>query len=63
MTGRSYLIDPNTKLRNAETEMKDLDCGILPVGTGDNWKGIITGRDSLSFAAPHSYSACGRKTA
>lgn len=38
-------ISPNATLREAGEKMRDVDCGILPVGTEDRIAGIITDRD------------------
>ena len=50
MTVNPVLINPNTTLKEAAEKMRDLDCGVLPVGTEDKLKGIITDRDIITRA-------------
>jgi CBS domain-containing protein len=45
MTENPYLISPKKTLRDAAKRMKEIDCGILPVGTADDVVGMITDRD------------------
>ena len=45
MTENPVLINPDMTLKEAAAKMRDIDCGILPVGTEDKLKGIITDRD------------------
>ena len=39
------LISPDATLAEAARKMKEIECGILPVGTGSDIEGIITDRD------------------
>jgi len=39
------LINPEATLTDAAQMMKELECGVLPVGTEENIEGIITDRD------------------
>lgn len=45
MTKNPVMVNPDTTLKEAAEFMRDIDCGILPVGSGDNAKGMITDRD------------------
>ncbi len=54
MTAHPILISPNTTLKDAAVRMYEIDCGILPVGTEDNVKGIITDRDIVVRAVSNS---------
>jgi CBS domain-containing protein len=45
MTSEAVLVTPDATLQEAATKMKDVDCGVLPVGTLDDVQGIITDRD------------------
>lgn len=45
MTEHPVLIKPDITLDEAARKMKDVDCGVLPVGTKDKLQGIITDRD------------------
>ncbi len=45
MTEYPVLIDTDTSLQDAAQTMKDIDCGILPVGSRTKLDGIITDRD------------------
>lgn len=45
MTSEAVLIAPNATLKEAAVKMKDVDCGVLSVGTPDDVQGIITDRD------------------
>ena len=45
MESNAVLIDPGATLAEAARKMKDIDCGFLPVGSGDSPEGIITDRD------------------
>ncbi len=54
MTAHPILISPNTTLKDAAVRMREIDCGILPVGMENNVKGIITDRDIVVRAVSHS---------
>jgi len=41
------LISPDATLAEAARKMKDLECGVLPVGTQRNLEGVITDRDII----------------
>lgn len=45
MTKNPTIINKNVTLKNAAEKMRELDCGVLPVGEKDNVYGIITDRD------------------
>lgn len=45
MTENPTLISPDATLKEAAQAMRDIDCGVLPVGRGDQLKGMITDRD------------------
>lgn len=45
MTSDPILITSESSLKEAAAKMKDVDCGVLPVGTKDKVEGIITDRD------------------
>jgi CBS domain-containing protein len=45
MTYDPVFAAPDDTLRQAAAKMKDVECGILPVGTKDKLQGIITDRD------------------
>ncbi len=45
MTENPVLIRPDATLEDAAKNMRDIDCGVLPVGTEDKLKGMITDRD------------------
>jgi CBS domain-containing protein len=45
MTCKPELIDPGATVRDAAIRMKDIDCGVLPVGSGEDVIGMITDRD------------------
>jgi len=50
------LISPSTTLREAAQEMRDSECGYLPVGENDRLVGAITDRDIIvrGLAANHN---------
>lgn len=45
MTAYPVLIDPDASLQEAADKMREIDCGVLPVGTNKQLQGIITDRD------------------
>lgn len=45
MTSDIVLIAPSTTLKEAAVRMREIDCGVLPVGSADHLEGIITDRD------------------
>lgn len=45
MASDLMFIDPEDTLREAAQQMKEVDCGVLPVGDKDDVEGIITDRD------------------
>ena len=45
MSEYPILVDADTTLQDAAQTMKDIDCGILPVGSKSKLDGIITDRD------------------
>ena len=45
MVKHPVLIAPQATLKEAAVKMRDVDCGVLPVGTKSDLKGIITDRD------------------
>jgi CBS domain-containing protein len=45
MTANPFVISPDSTLCEAAQKMKEIDCGILPVGTIDNVIGMISDRD------------------
>jgi CBS domain-containing protein len=47
MTPNPVLIDPDATLQEAAESMKNVDCGMLPVGVKDNLEGVITDRDII----------------
>lgn len=50
MTAHPALISPQATLQEAAARMKDVDCGILPVGTKNTIEGVITDRDIMMRA-------------
>lgn len=50
MTENPVFIAPDATLQKAAEMMRDIDCGILPVGTEDRIKGMITDRDIVTRA-------------
>ncbi|HBR69702.1 MAG TPA: CBS domain-containing protein [Rhodospirillaceae bacterium] len=47
MTEHPVLIGPDATLYEAAQKMKEIDCGMLPVGTDKKLEGIITDRDII----------------
>lgn len=47
MTSDIVLIAPSTTLKEAAVRMREIDCGVLPVGSADHLEGIITDRDII----------------
>lgn len=45
MTEGAKFIDPNTSIKDAALQMKEMDVGALPVGENDRLVGMITDRD------------------
>jgi CBS domain-containing protein len=45
MTANPTIVVPAQTVKNAAVLMKDIDCGVLPVGTLDHVIGMITDRD------------------
>lgn len=45
MTKSPVLISPDATLKEAAEHMRDVECGVLPVGTAENLEGMITDRD------------------
>lgn len=45
MSGDPIFIKPDDTLKQAAEKMKEVDCGVLPVGDENSVKGIITDRD------------------
>ncbi len=45
MTPEPFIIPPSMVVKEAAQRMKDIDCGVLPVGTEDKVVGMITDRD------------------
>ncbi len=45
MTPEPFIIPPTMAVKEAAKRMKDIDCGILPVGTPEKVVGMITDRD------------------
>lgn len=45
MAENPILIRPDATLKEAAEQMRNVDCGVLPVGTEDRLKGMITDRD------------------
>lgn len=45
MTPHPILIDPEATLQEAAIKMQRANCGVLPVGEGNNLQGVITDRD------------------
>lgn len=45
MTENPEVISPVATLKEAAQKMKEIRCGVLPVGSADNLEGIITDRD------------------
>jgi CBS domain-containing protein/rhodanese-related sulfurtransferase len=45
MTTNPVKISMNATIREAAQKMEELDCGFLPVGSGDNLEGVVTDRD------------------
>lgn len=45
MTSDPYLISPDSTVEKAAQRMKDINCGVLPVGTADKPIGMLTDRD------------------
>ena len=45
MTETVVRVGADDNLTTAAQKMKEADCGVLPVGNGDNLQGMITDRD------------------
>ncbi len=45
MAPRPEIINPGATLEEACLKMKEVDCGVLPVGTSEHVEGMITDRD------------------
>lgn len=45
MKENPVIINPDTTLKQAAEKMRDIECGILPVGSGNSIDGMITDRD------------------
>ncbi len=45
MTAEPFIVPPTMVVREAAKRMKDIDCGVLPVGEADKIVGMITDRD------------------
>lgn len=50
MRRNPVLINPNSTLQDAAKKMRDIECGVLPVGIEDKLEGIITDRDIVTRA-------------
>lgn len=50
MRKNPVLISPNSTLQDAAKKMRDIECGVLPVGIEDKLEGIITDRDIVTRA-------------
>ena len=50
MKKNPVLINPNSTLQDAAKKMRDIECGVLPVGSEDKLEGIITDRDIVTRA-------------
>lgn len=57
MTAHPVIIPQDTTLMDASIRMRDIDCGILPVGREDMVKGIITDRDIIVRAISRNKDA------
>lgn len=57
MTAHPVMITPDTTLKDAAVRMRDIDCGVLPVGREEKIKGIITDRDIIVRAISHNKDA------
>lgn len=51
MTKNIATISPTATLREAAEKMRDVECGVLPVGTESKLEGILTDRDIVIRAA------------
>lgn len=49
MTPHPGMINPDNTIKAAAKKMKELDCGMLPVGDSDKPIGIITDRDVVIY--------------
>src|ERR1043166_5712914 len=47
MEPRPEIINPNVPLQRVCQRMKEVNCGVLPVGSGGGLEGIITDRDII----------------
>lgn len=45
MTPEPFIVPPTMAVREAAKRMKDIDCGVLPVGDANKVLGMITDRD------------------
>jgi len=45
MTPNPVIVSPQSTLKEAAQKMKDIDCGVLPVGHDNQFEGMITDRD------------------
>jgi CBS domain-containing protein len=45
MTADPLVLSPETALREAAQQMRELDSGVMPVGEGDRLVGMLTDRD------------------
>ena len=50
MKKNPVLISPLSTLQDAAKKMRDIECGVLPVGTADRLEGVITDRDIVTRA-------------
>ena len=50
MKKNPVLISPHSTLQDAAKKMRDIECGILPVGNEDHPEGVITDRDIVTRA-------------
>ncbi len=57
MTPHPALIPQNTTLMEASAMMRDVNCGVLPVGREDKIKGVITDRDIVVRAVARGKNA------
>lgn len=63
MTRKPEYITPETTLKDAAVQMRDLDVGMLPVGDGSRLHGVVTDRDMVVRLLADGHDLRGMKAA
>lgn len=61
MTENPVFIAPDATLAEAAQKMREIDCGILPVGSAGHVKGVITDRDIVVRAVAENAAPAAEK--